>query len=560
MSKVYLKDNPIITYYQQIKSGDVTVSKKVRKVYEHLVEDIVNNPDSNYEYDHNKASHAIEFIERFCKHSKGAMGGKPLILELWQKALVASMFGIVSKETGLRKYRQVMLIVGRKNGKSALSSAVGLYLMVADGESGSEIVSVATKREQAKIIFEEAKSMVKKSPVLKRRIKTRVADLTSGDHTFKPVGRDSDSLDGLNLNGALIDEIHAMKTKELFDVISDSTTAREQPMIFLTSTAGTVRNSVYDILFDEASSIINGYEDPDGYKNESILPIIYELDEKKEWTNPDMWYKANPGLGSIKQYSQLQTKVEQAKHNSMLIKNLVCKEFNIRETSTETWLSFEDLNNTDTFDINELQPRYGIAGVDMSQSVDLTAASVLFMIPNDNRIFVESCFFLPRDLVSKKETEDKIPYSQWYKQGLLRLSQGNKIDSNDVINWLIEVQEDKDIMLPYVAYDSWGTDLFVQRAKDTFGEPALLPIIQGKKTLSSPMQNLGASLQKKQINYNNNPIMKWNLSNVSYEQDKNGNIQPSKGNNQRRRIDGFASMLNAYVALENNYDEYLSLI
>ena len=201
--------NYILDYYNKIETGEEVTSLKVKKVYSELVNNIINNPKSEHEYDEAKALHAIEFIERYCKHSKGSMGGKPFILELWQKALVSAMFGIVDKITGLRKFNEVVLIVARKSGKSTLAAAVGLYLMIADGELGPELYSVATKKDQAKIIWLEAKRMIKKSPALNKRLKTLVGEINSelNDSIFKPLGRDSDTLDGLNVHGALFDKL-----------------------------------------------------------------------------------------------------------------------------------------------------------------------------------------------------------------------------------------------------------------------------------------------------------------------------------------------------------------
>ena len=201
--------NYILDYYNKIETGEEVTSLKVKKVYSELVNNIINNPKSEHEYDEAKANHALEFIESYCKHSKGSMGGKPFILELWQKALVSAMFGIVDKITGLRKFNEVVLIVARKNGKSTLAAAIGLYLMIADGELGPEIFSVATKKDQAKIIWLEAKRMIKKSPALNKRLKTLVGEINSelNDSIFKPLGRDSDTLDGLNVHGALFDKL-----------------------------------------------------------------------------------------------------------------------------------------------------------------------------------------------------------------------------------------------------------------------------------------------------------------------------------------------------------------
>ena len=551
--------NPIVEYYEKITSGEIKVSRKVRRVYKKLVDDI-REPNGEWEYNPKKANHAIEFIENFCKHSKGKAGGKPFILELWQKALIAAIFGFVHKIDGTRKYREVMLIVARKNGKSTLGSAIALYMLVADGEPGPEVVSAATKKDQAKIIWSEAKRMVKKSPALNKRIRTLVAELVSdfNDGSFKPLSSDSNTLDGLNVHCGLIDELHAIEDKNLYDVIVDGTSAREQPLIVIVSTAGTVREGIFDIKYDEAERIINGYDDPDGYKDERVLPIIYELDRREEWTDPECWQKANPGLGTIKKIDELARKVKKAQENPLLVKNLLTKDFNVRETTTQAWLTFEQIDNQETFDISVLRPRYGIGGADLSSTTDLTAACVLFMIPGSDKIYFDHMYWLPEELLEKRAKEDKIPYDVWRDLGLLRTTPGNSVHPKYVTQWFVEVMREKDIYLSWVGYDSWSAKYWVEEMENTFGK-IMIPVIQGKKTLSGPMKKLGADLESKKIVYNNNPITKWCLTNTSIDMDKNGNIQPVKSNS-RRRIDGLAAMLNAYVVLQEKYNEYLSII
>ncbi len=554
--KYELTYNPIREYLAEIEKGEV-VSRKVYKVYKEQIR-IIDDPESEWEYSPKRANHAIEFIENYCRHSKGKMGGKRLTLELWEKALIAAAFGIVHKITGLRKYRQVMLVVGRKNGKSTLAAAVGLYLQVADGELGAEVYACATKKDQAKIIWLEAKKMVKKSPSLLRRIKPKVAELEAefNDSYFRPLGSDSDTLDGLNVHGGLLDEIHAWKTKDLYDVIVDGTSAREEPMIFITTTAGTIRESIYDILYDEAVMLINGYGSEEGYRDETFLPIIYELDARDEWTDENCWKKANPGLGSIKNTANLKSKVEKAKENGLLVKNLLCKDFCIRETSTEAWLTFEELNNEARFSVEELKPRYGIGGVDLSSTTDLTAAKMIFKVPDDPHIYVLSKYWLPEELLDQRVEEDKIPYDLWRDQGYLDVVPGNKIHPRYVTEWFVNISEELDIYPYYIGYDAWAAEYWVEEMSETFGKENMIPVHQGKKTLSTPMHRLKADLSAKMIVYNNNPIDKWCLSNTAVDIDKNGNIQPHKGKNQRRRIDGAAALLDAYTVLYNHEADY----
>jgi phage terminase large subunit-like protein len=440
--KRYPKDyNPILEYWEQIKSGAVTVSQKILKTYKKIVKDIADN-SSEFFYSPARANHIIEFAENYCRHSKGKFGGKPVILELWEKALLATVFGFVDIE-GNRKYRKAILIVGKKNGKSLIASIVGLYMQIGDGEPGPEIYAVATKRDQAKIIWQEAKRMVRKSPTLLKRIKTLVAELSSelfNDGTFKPLASDSDTLDGLNVHCVLMDEFHQWKNgRPLYNIMADGGSAREQPLIFMTSTAGTIREDIYDEEYDEVERLINGYFDDNGYKDERTIAFVYELDNRKEWTDPKCWAKANPGLGTIKNAKTLAEKVEKAKSNPSLVKNLVCKEFNIRETSTEAWLPFEVIDNREMFDLTALKPKYGIGGTDLSSTTDLTAAKVIFKVPDDSHIYVLQMYWLAEDLLEKRAKEDKIPYDLWRDQGLLRTCPGNSVHPKYVTEWFVEV-------------------------------------------------------------------------------------------------------------------------
>lgn len=553
--------NYIEQYYHEIKTGRVTVSEKVRKTYKHLVEKL-HDEDSPYIYDDDRANYVIDFIQTFCKHSKGKWGGKPVILELWQKAATAALFGFIDKKTRLRQYRQLILIIARKNGKSTWATCLGLYLLIADGEAGPEIYSAATKRDQAKIIWNEARRMIRKSPALHRKIDLRVSTIRCGfnEGIFEPLGSDSEKLDGLNVHGALIDELHAIKDKNLYDVIVDGMTAREQPLCIITTTAGTVRDNIFDLKYEECERIINGYGDKDGYHDETILPIVYELDSRDEWTNPDMWEKANPGLGSIKNKQMLAQKVHQAQNNPLLVKNLLCKDFNVRETGGESFFTFEQLNNEQRFDSKELKPRYGIGGFDLSDTTDLTCATMLFMVPGDDHIYVKQMYWIPEELFDKRVREDNVPYDIWYKKGLIQKSPGFRNDFRLISEWFKKLQDEEDIYLFKCGYDRWSAAYLVKDMEAIFGEQAMVPIAQGKKTLSAPMKNLAADLTAKKIVYNNNPILKWCMTNVAVDVDRNDNIQPCKTSNPRKRIDGFASLLDAYTVLENCKDDYLQLI
>ncbi len=569
--------NYIKEYYKKIKTGAIVAPKKVKIVYERLVNDIDNpkvveiynektekTETHKYIYDNNRAIEAIEFIETFCKHSKGKVAGQPFILELWQKAFVSAIFGFIDNKTKLRKFRKAILFVARKNGKSTLAAAIGLYMLLADGEAGAECYSIATKKDQAKILWSEAKRMIKKSPVLLKRVKPLISELyyEEEEAVFKPLSSESDSLDGLNASFVAADEVHAMKDKNLIDVTYDSMDSRDQPLFLETSTMGTIRENVFDSEYEYASNIINGYVDSTSdFVDETLLPIIYELDSKDEWLDEECWVKANPGLRTIKKIKGIRDKVARAKIKADELKNLLCKDFNIRETSVSSWLSFEDLNNEEIFNLAKMKVKYGIGGTDLSSTNDLTAAKVIFRESRENpKIFVLQQYWIPEDLLEQKIKEDKIPYDKWVDKGFVRLCTGNKIHPKVVTEWFLEIRDEYGIYLPWIGYDAWSAEYWVEEMKGNFGEEAMIKVYQGKRTLSSPMKNLEADLKSKLIIYNNNPVDKWCLSNTNVDTDRNGNIQPDKGRNKRLRIDGTSALLDAYVVYEQKQNDYLNML
>ena len=459
-------DNYIEEYYNEIVSGKVTVSNKVRRTYKHLVNNI-KNPQGAFHFDENKADRAIEFIQTFCHLSKGKTGGKLIELELWQKALVSAIFGFVDAND-LRQYREVLLLVGRKNGKSALESAIALYCLIADSESAPEIYSVATKREQARVVWDETVRMIKKSPEIHKYCKTRVGDIycSINDGIYKPLASDSNTLDGLNVSCALIDELHAWRDSNLYDVVADGMTARQQPLIIIASTAGFVRENIYDKKYKQAVDTINGYDGIGDYKDDRFLPIIYELDDKEEWKNCNCWLKANPGLGTIKDYAQLAEKVQRAKAGHKDIKDLLTKDFNLPETSSQSYLDWSDIKNEATFNALDLKPNYGIGGFDLSQTTDLTSAVVIFRIPNDENIYVLTKSWITSDALERREQEDKVPYRQWINKDYLRISDGHIIDYHMIVQWFQEIQDKYGIYLYKIGYDRYGASYLTQEMQD----------------------------------------------------------------------------------------------
>lgn len=551
--------SPIHLYYDEILNGIEVVSRKVRILYQFAVENWFKNP--KYEYRADLANYAVDFIEDYCRHSKGAAGGKPFILELWQKAAICLIFGFVHVDTILRKHKVIHLIVGRKNGKSTFAAAISLYMLVADGESGPEIYAVATKKDQAKIIWKEAVKMINKSPKLRKLCRTRVGDVISdfNEGEYKALGRDSETLDGLNPSAATMDEIEAWTDMNMYDVIVDGMSARDNWLVLLTSTAGPVRDAVWDKFYQEGKEQINGYTKGEDIDN-TTLYIIYELDTREEWRDPLMWKKANPGLGTIKRIDALERKVNAAKRDPSKIRNLVMKEFNVPETHASAWLNLEEIRNDATFDISELKPKYALGGFDLSETTDLTCATMTFMVAGDETIYQKQMYWIPEDTMDIRIEEDKVPYRLWEQQGYLRTSPGNRINHKLINLWFLEMQDEYNVYFFAIGYDRWSANYLVEEMEQTFGKKTMEAVAQGAKTLSAPMFEYGANLKSKKINYDNNPIFEWCCTNVKVETDKNGNIQPVKVKQSRVRIDGFVSALDAYVALDRNREDYLGMI
>ena len=550
-------------YYKFIVDNPNKVSKKVTKVYKKLVDDLkkpkvvsffnktTNETETHtYIFDEVKSLRAIKFIEKYCKQSKGKWNGKPLKLQLWQKAFIQAMFGFVDKDTGLRKYKKVILFVARKNGKSVLAAAIATYMLTKDNEGGAEIYSVATKRDQAKIVWDEAKKMIKKSPCLAKRIRCLIGGIyyDATDSSFRALASDSNSLDGLNAYFVVADEIHAWKDKNLLDVMYDSMSAREQPMILETSTMGTIRQNVFDIEYDYSSQVID-----EVIEDESLLAIIYELDDETEWLNEECWFKANPALNVIKSLNDLRSKVERAKNNPIEVVNLLCKDFNVRQNAVNAWLTFEDLNNEVTYE--DWKDCYCIGGCDLSSTTDLTCATILGVVKGEIR--VKQMYWIPTNLLEKKVVEDKIPYDKWLKNGLLRLSGTSKIDYHDVTLWFVEQVQQFGLRPLWIGYDSWNAQFWCDEMRN-YGF-VMQEVRQGFKTESAPLKQMKADLMDNKINYNNNPILKWNLSNVVCKIDENENIMLSK-DKAKQRIDGAASLMDAYVIFVNRQQEYLNFI
>lgn len=542
--------NYIKEYINEIEKGNIIAGRKIIKIYKRLLEESKNESLPFY-FDEEIGERPITFIETFCKQSEGEIG-KPIKLELFQKAYIQALFGFVYRDTGYRRFNETMFLVGRKNGKTTMLSAIALYMMIADGEGSAECYSVATKKDQASKAFKSACSMRAQSPEIRAIINKRRTDMymPTTFSSFEPLSSDSDTLDGLNSHLVIIDELHAIKDRNLYEVMKQSTSSRRQPLVAMITTAGTVRECIFDDIYDYANNILEGT-----IKNDAFLPVLYELDKTEEWKNIECWQKANPGLGTIKQYKYLVEQVERAKADLSSKKGILCKDFNIRSNSEEKWLDFDTVNNEEMFELDELKGSYAIGGADLSSTTDLTCATLLVM--KQKKIYILQHYFIPETKIEEKADNDNVPYDIWEKRGLLTVCSGAKINYTNVTEWFLKMHNEYDISALWIGYDPWGSQYWITEMEEAGFE--MEKVIQGAKTMSNPMKQLEADLKEKKVNYNNNPILKWCLLNTAIEIDKNDNIRPVKGKKSKQRIDGAVSLIDAYCVLFDKMSDYIAL-
>ena len=548
--------NYILKYWDEIEAQKIVVSEKIRKVFEQLASD-TKKKDGRYHFDVKRANRPIYFLEHFCKQSKGAIG-KPLKLELFQKACIQAIFGFVDKN-GVRKYTEVLWIMARKNGKSCISSGLGLYMLIADHEGGAEVDCLASKKDQAKIVFDEARNMVAQSPYLLKYIKRRRTDLYCEYNfgVFQPLASDSNSLDGLNPHCGIIDELHSLKDRNLYDVIKQAMTARLQPILLEITTSGMNRETVYDSQYEYAEKVLNG-----DIEDEHFLALIYELDSTEEWTDESKWMKANPGLGTIKKIETLRANVEKAKNDASFKPTVLTKDFNLKNVDAATWLTWQQLNCEDTFDIEDIRNTYAIGGCDLSATTDLTCATLLIRKKEDDKLYVLQHYFLPQSRIDELEatSSKEAPYKIWQERGLMTFCEGNMVQYSDVTAWFLKMRDEYQIDLWRLGYDRALAGYWVQEMESEFGQSVMEKVAQGPFTWTAPMKELGAKLSDKMINYNNNPILKWCLSNTGVKSTGTvESIQPTKIQ-KNRRIDGMVSLLNAYVIYVKYKEDYINLV
>lgn len=548
--------NYILLYNKAIQSGKIAACSKIKKIYSMLADDC-KRKGGDYHFDLERAMRPIFFVETFCKQSKGNTGA-PIKLELFQKAGIQAIFGFVDSK-GMRRFNEVLWIMGRKNGKSVLTSALGLFMMIGDHEGGAEVDCVASKKDQAKIVFNEARNMVTQSPWLAKYIRKRKTDMYSAFNfgVFQPLASDSNTLDGLNPSCGVIDELHSIKDRNIYDVVKQGMSSRKQPLMVMITTSGFNREGIYDDMYAYAEKVMSGEVD-----NPRFLPLIYELDSSKEWTNPQAWVKANPGLGPIKSEKTLAENVERAKADSSFRPTVLTKDFNLKNVTADSWLTYEQLWNPATYLIDDIRDSYAIGGCDLSATTDLTCATLLIRKSEDRQIYVAQQYFLPEARVELVESTSskEAPYKKWAERGLMTICPGSMVDFHAVTLWYMKMRDEYGIDLWRLGYDRALAGYWVEDMTNNFGTSVMEKVAQGPFTWTAPMKELGAALTDKLINYDANPMLAWCLSNTGVKSAGSiESIQPVKIQ-QNRRIDGMVSLLNAYVIYCKYRDDYLNTI
>ena len=550
--------NYVRQYVRAIRAGTVTVSEPVRQVYERLDAEAADK-SCPYRFSAKLGDHAIRFIETFCRHYEGEHAGQLVKLELWEKAFIQTLFGWVDKKTRLRRFREFFLLVARKNGKSFLSACIMVYMLVADGEAGAQCVSIATKYDQAAIVYKTARKIIEQDADLSALVVPIIGgmEFKLTNSTMKALASKSKTLDGLNLHYCSCDELHAQEDRNLYDVTKQGMKARKQPIFGTITTAGFAREGIYDDLFEYALSVAKGT-----VADAHLLPVLYTLDDRAEWTDPDAWAKANPGLGTIKSRQQLADDVERAKHDPSCLPSLLVKDFNVQENASASWLPWAVLKNETVAETDYLNHTYAIGGCDLSATTDLTCATLLIRRPEDPQFYVLQQYFLPKARVEQVEHQGRkeAPYRLWAQQGWLTLCDGATVDYNDVTEWFVSMVQERDIRPLWVCYDAALSGYWVPQMTDMGFE--MERIRQGPVTCTYPMKRMKGLFEDHRIVYQNNPILRWCLSNTAAKSSNQrgiDSIQPEKIT-ANRRIDGTVSLLNAMTGYYNHEDEFLAYL
>ena len=497
---------------------------------------MMTSPDK-YIFDRKAGQRVVDWIERYCTHTKAEWGGTPLILADWQKEeIIIPAFGWKDRKTGLRKYRRVFVFIPRKNGKSTLGSAIGLYLLCGDKEPGAEIFSAASDRLQAGIIHDVAKQMVLQNPTLTTRLRTFQYTITHPDSGsfYRVLSSDAPRQHGKNSHGVIFDELHTQPNRELWDVLTTSTGSRRQPLIFAFTTAGFDRQTICFEQYDYAKKVKAGI-----ITDDTFLPVIYESEEKDDVFDEAIWKQTNPNY-------QISLKKEYVIEESTRAKNEPSYENTFRRlqlnqwTSAETrWISDEVwMRGVKDFDIKKLEGKPCVCGLDLASRRDICAFIMLF--PIEDSFIILSHFFIPGLTARERTQKDGVNYDQWIRGGFITETPGNVTDYDYIRKFVNDAGEKYDIRV--IGYDRWNASQLVINLQDDGFECD--PFGQGFASMSAPTKELEGMIYNSQVNHQGNPVLRWMCSNVMIVQDAAGNVKISK-DKSKEKVDGMVALVMA---------------
>jgi len=507
-------------------------------------------------FDEEKALQAIEFFERYLRHTTGAYAGRPFRLERWQKAIVANLFGWLRPD-GTRRYRECFIYVGRKNGKTTLTAGMLLYVLYCDGEPGAELYSAAADRDQALIVFRTVAGMIEASPEMRRHAKLYRASKTIlvGSAMYRAISADAPTKHGINAHWVNVDELHAQPNRELVDVLTTSTGARRQPIIVYTTTADYTRPSICNEVLERARAVRDNPGDPSrsGY-DPSFLPVIYEASPDDDWRLVETWRKANPNLGVTISKDYLQRECEKAKNSPAYENTFKRLHLNIQTRQDVRLIQLHEWEGCgENYTPDDLFGRECWGGLDLSSKWDLTAFVLFFpgRTPEEpHRIL--PYFWLPEETIEERSRKGEAPYDVWAKEGFVITTPGRVIDYDRIRRTITGIGPDgrrhntdaitDRYRLRGIAYDRWGATQIAQQLE---GDGiTMVSVGQGYASLSEPTKDLLAMIRGRRLRHNHHPVMDWCVSNAAAEKDAADNIKPSK-KHASDRMDGVVALVMA---------------
>ena len=531
MSKTKL--HPAEQYAQQVFNGEVLVCEYVTLAIKRYYNDLENALDKGWYFDRKAAQRAISFIEKL-KHTKGKWAGQRFKLEPWQQFILWNIFGWM-KADGTRRFRYVYVEIARKNGKTALSAGIGLYMLFADGEARPEVYSAATVKDQARICFSDAVEIVKKTDLknyLSPYRNSIVYELKGG--TMKPLSSDYGTHDGLNPSCGIIDEFHAHKDSGMFDVIKSAFGARRQPLMFIITTAGFNKNGACYAYRSNVIKVLQGINEDD-----SLFGIIYTLDSKEEWDNPKMWVKSNPNLGVSVFPEYLSDQVNDAKNRPEAVRNVMTKNVNLWVDAEKTWI-LDDMwqKCIGTTERESLRGCQCWGGLDLSNVSDITAFVLLF---HENDHFQLLPFFwIPEEKMLEKIRKENINYDKWVQQGYVKVTAGNVLDYDFVKADILQIVEEFDFQS--TAYDRWNASQTIIDLQNEGMECS--PFGQGYGSMGAPTKEFEKIVLTQKLEHFGNPVLRWMIASTVVKTDPAGNIKPDKEKSVQK-IDGIVASIMA---------------